>query len=605
METLARRFVPSQLSFSSYGAARLRPLATAMGFAGREEEVTQFLQSLIAPWGERLIGSSLGWPSDIGEDHTPYEFSLALGGGEPELRLLLEAQGQAPTLSSFWEAGRALNEVLARDFGADLSRLRQIESIFTPAEGDQAGFAIWHAACLWPSRAPELKIYLNPQLRGRAQAAARVEEALHILGCDRVWPALCEAAGRGPTLDEFKYFSLDLKAGARARVKVYLRHHAIDADGLERAMSVARSHQAGDARQLCREILGEEGPFLSKPLATCFALVEGDDTRPSAATLHLPVTHYAHHDQEVQARVSDYLRRHGLPVAQYEQALQAFAVRPLQDGVGLHSYASFRRDQEKPRLTVYFALEAYEVTPPGPPAQRQPAPPARDAARLVDHFEEASLVEHPFFQRLGREEVDLRRIAVLLENAREGLTRDFARRLARVVAVVPDERARSILAKQLNDELGDGHHERSHAVLFDQMIVNLAPWRPADLPASALDPGRALWADLEAIYYDPDPMVGIGAAIVLEVYGRQVDQRVGREVARQYALDPSSLTWLNLHQVLEEAHVDESRILAGIVPPEGLEAAWRGALAVERAATRFYDGLYRVCFLEAPLAPAR
>ncbi|HYO74676.1 MAG TPA: tryptophan dimethylallyltransferase family protein, partial [Archangium sp.] len=46
-------------------------------------------------------GNAPRWPSDITDDGTPFEFSLAIDGEEPELRFLIEAwTPERPTVAS-------------------------------------------------------------------------------------------------------------------------------------------------------------------------------------------------------------------------------------------------------------------------------------------------------------------------------------------------------------------------------------------------------------------------------------------------------------------------------------------------------------------------
>jgi len=220
------------------------------------------------------------------------------------------------------------------------------------------------------------------------------------------------------------------------------------------------------------------------------------------------------------------------------------------------------------------------------------------ATEIVARFAREGLAHHPLFVRLGSEPVDLRRVYLLLANGQAGIVRDFARRLASVTARIGDERIRSMLAKQLNDELGNGDYARAHSLLYEQFLGGLAEFRPASISEEQLGPGRELGRRLEAIYADPEPYVGVGASLVMEVYGKQVDHRVGQEIRRHKTLNPESLTWLVLHEELEVDHVEESMQIARLVPEAGapLEAAWRGATAVADAARDFFDGMERVCF---------
>lgn len=341
------------------GTPRFESLWRASMRSACPEGMKKLFAALLSPWATQPVPSSPDWPSDIGDDHTPYEFSLAIGGERPELRVLVEAQAKAPTPRAYWRAGLALTETVARDYGAALTQFRKVEDLFYP-ESPETPFSMWHAVCLFADAPPAWKIYLNPQARGRANADAIVEEAMTRLGYPQAWKALRQAAGaRGPELDELKYFSVDLSAKPDARVKIYFRHHRVTEGELERSFSHARSHVRGDVSEFCRAMLDSPGPFVAKPVGSCFAFVGGDTDRPSAATLHLPVNCYVESDAVVAERVSSYLKAHDLPVDSYAAPLAAFANRPLDLGAGMHSYASMRRQGGKPRVTVYLAPEVY------------------------------------------------------------------------------------------------------------------------------------------------------------------------------------------------------------------------------------------------------
>ncbi|WP_437910993.1 iron-containing redox enzyme family protein [Sorangium sp. So ce327] len=176
----------------------------------------------------------------------------------------------------------------------------------------------------------------------------------------------------------------------------------------------------------------------------------------------------------------------------------------------------------------------------------------------------------------------------------------FPRRLAAVVARISDDRARSVLAKQLDDELGHGDYDnKAHRVLFERMVAALEAHRPPEQDGvDMFAPGRQLLEELDAVYADPDPHVGIGASILIEVYGRQVDARVGDLLRRQELIAADAMPWFTLHEELEIEHVDEARELARLVPAGASEAerAWRGAEAVARASWRFFDAMYQLWY---------
>ncbi|MFZ5891718.1 MAG: tryptophan dimethylallyltransferase family protein [Myxococcota bacterium] len=308
---------------------------------------------LLEPWGEYDVPEQPLFPSQIGDDHSPYEYSLAFDASGVELRILCEAQSTFPAYASNLEAALACNERLRRSFGVDLSRLELIADLFLPAESD-ASFGLWHATCLTASGSPEFKVYVNPAVRGKQHSWDVVTEAMARLGFSAPSMALLKRAAFRSDEDELKYFSVDLSSGPRARAKVYLAHHHARVSDLEKAFAVAPSHRSGDVREFCTSLLGDQGPFSQKPLTSCFSFVAGNAT-PSAVTLHAPVAHYVEDDELIAERLHRYLTQHGLAADVYGRALVSLAQRGLSEGPGIQSYASIRRLPSGMRTTVYLS----------------------------------------------------------------------------------------------------------------------------------------------------------------------------------------------------------------------------------------------------------
>jgi DMATS type aromatic prenyltransferase len=587
---------PSNLG--EHGAQRLSALARVTGLEAQLGTMQRIFGEALGVWGRAPLDGPPPWRSDVCDDHAPYEFSVAVGGGRPELRVLVEARGESAGLRSNQVEGKRLNAWLEREYGAELGRLRKIEDLFDVAD-PEGPFVYWHAVSFLPGRAPEFKLYLNLYARGRARAAAIAEESLARLGFGAAWPAVAAVAmRRGPGLDVPTCLSLDLTAH-RPRLKLYLRHLDATPEALEAACGVARNAAPGRVREFCESLLGP-GPYARKGAMTCLAFVEGDDDRPGSSTIYCPVSAYAPDDRSARDRIAGYLGRHGLPVNAYAGCLEAVAQRPLEAGVGLQSYASLKW-ADGPKVTVYLAPEVYRVCPPRDASSAPTLAPPRGATpaeELVRHHEATPVTAHPFFARLAREPVDLGRLYALLANFREGIVRDFPRRLAALTARIDDDRLRSILAKQLNDELGNGDFSRAHRGLFEQMLANLAPYRPGGDAAALVEPGRELGREMERLYVEADPYEGLGASFVAEIYGKQVDACVAGEFRRQRQVAPESLEWLHLHEHLEVDHADEAMQLARLLPEGGpaLEAAWRGASALADASWHFFDEMYRACF---------
>jgi DMATS type aromatic prenyltransferase len=548
---------------------------------------------LLAPWGDQVPQDAPTWSSQVGDDHTPYEFSAAFGD-RTELRLLVEPLGDPPSLESNRDRALGVLADLAKDHPISMERLDKVRDLFLP-ERPPGLFSLWLGVSFSPGT-PDVKLYLNPEAQGPGRAAALVEEAMVRLGFPKGWHAISTSIGRrGRELDELKYFSLDVTPSETARVKVYARHLDATAEDCEHAASIARSHRAGDVLEFVRAMAPDEnGVLLGRPPATCLSFVDGNGEEPAAVTHHFPVNGgYGQNDAVVARRVLEYISSKSLSTESYEQCFQAIAERPLDDGIGLQSYASLRRDSKGVRLTAYFPLELFE---PGKIAQAAPRRPPTTPAEIVERFESESLADHPFMRRIRREPVDLYKLWKLMANAQIGIVAGFSRRLAQVVARVTDDRVRSILARQLNDELGGGNYDRAHSQLFGKLVLGLEQWKPARLDDALFAPGAALSDALEAIYMSPDPWEGVGATMVIEIFGRQVDQFFGDEFRRQMEVDPKSLEWLTMHEELEVDHSAESLELAHLVPAAALPSVWRGASRVSRVSTEFFDSVYRIAF---------
>lgn len=369
-------------TYQDIARSQLRGLTQALGLsrdADRHEEVRT---RLFDGWGDTDVPAKPRYLSAIGDDHSPFEYSIALGPDTSELRLLFEAQGREPSLNANRSAALSFNERLA-PYGASLSRFDRIRDLFLP-ESPDGPFTLWHAVT-FGSGQPDFKIYLNPFARGPAHAWGIVTEALTRLGMGNAVKTLKAAANRGGVLDQPNYFSLDLSRAANARVKVYLRHPDATAAELETTFSHAPRHRPGDVSEFCRSMIGNVGPFTSKPATSCFSFVEGSD-QPLAATLHLPVAHYLDNDASIRRRVMAYLEAHRLPAEAYDRAIQAMASRPLDETRGVQSYASYRRETTGIRVTAYLSPELFRqsrvnVSQTRIKAQSTSAVPASQGAR--------------------------------------------------------------------------------------------------------------------------------------------------------------------------------------------------------------------------------
>lgn len=337
-------------SFLELAEQKLATLTHALAVDGqRREHLFHVLDNCLSSWGRSAIGSHPLVLSDITDDHTPFEFSVAFrGAGAIDVRLLLEAQPVTPRIRSRWEAGHQLTESLAKTYGFSLDRFRLVEDVFSPTD-EWARFAIWLAANV--GQKTSFKIYLNPAAHGAHRATATVREALERLDMSEAWSAVPQLR-RG--FDEVKYFSLDLDGSADARVKVYFSHRNVGADTIEHMLSHAPGYRAGTATAFCSDLASGRTFFEALPLQTCFSFVGG---RIDDVALHFPVRSYAENDAVALARIAALLPESDRE--RYASILRSFAGRDLAACSGMQTYASFWAKRGCDRVTTYLSPQLY------------------------------------------------------------------------------------------------------------------------------------------------------------------------------------------------------------------------------------------------------
>jgi pyrroloquinoline quinone (PQQ) biosynthesis protein C len=216
------------------------------------------------------------------------------------------------------------------------------------------------------------------------------------------------------------------------------------------------------------------------------------------------------------------------------------------------------------------------------------------AERLVEEYELREVSAHPLFVWMQKNPVNLEAIWILVANLRAGISSDFVRWLATAIERTDNRPIASILAKQLNDELGNGEVDQIHSLLLDSFMAGLDPWKPKKVHPRMLEPGRRLAERATKIFHAVDPYEGIGALMIGEIFAKKMDHCLGEEIRRQNLVDAQSLRWLVLHETLEIDHADDSLELAGLVPKRDavLSAVWRGARAQWEVLWEYLDGVY-------------
>lgn len=344
------------VTFRDLAERQLDALCRAVDQPERFEPALELFDLMCGEWSERPIGARPEWPSDITDDGTPFEYSLAFGTGKPKVRLLSECQ-QAPfDARSNWDAALRLNQRLSRLPEVSLERFEQVQDLFAPGPGADLRFALWHAAVMDADGSIAFKVYLNPMVRGAASAASLVREALLRLGLRHAWSFLAERLGAGGGGEPI-YFSLDLAPGAEARVKVYVAYRAARAAEIESRLEGCVNFTPGDAARIIPALAGQDGPFVARPILICYAFTS---TQPKPnCTIHVPVRCYVGSDSEVLERACKLLAPAN--ARKLEATVRGIANRPLESASGLVTYVSVRRNGRHLDMTTYLAPEAYAL----------------------------------------------------------------------------------------------------------------------------------------------------------------------------------------------------------------------------------------------------
>lgn len=577
-------------TLGDYASDRLEMLCEAAGFREEVGPVIETFRSLVAPWAFAPLPP--GWVSDISDDNTPIELSVTIAERRSEVRVLFETQGSEATLKSYRAAGLAFHQRLEREFGADLRRFRIVQDLFMP-EDMEGPFAVWNSVVFAKGKPPAFKTYFNPQARGRAKAYALVEEALQRLGLDRAWGSLCRtAARRGPHLDEVKYLALDLTSEPESRVKVYVRHHGATPDDLEIASSAAAGYVPGEALHFARAMGGDRDRLAERATFTCSAFIEGQDERPVATTLYVPVCAYAKDDAVVTRRVDEYLVQNGIDADLYGRIVHGFANRPLAAGVGMQSWVALRRYGGKARLTVYLATEATQVFQPGTiPAATGDRTAYASAEGVVRCTGSYDLAKHPFIGRMMREPNGDRLLWLLIQNLYEGTSKHLAAWQESAAAKIRAALGASLEELGVRDPAPNGQLMRDFVASIDRL-------RPTDFVDAHLDSGRKLAAQLGEHYASDDAYEILGALAVSEVCAEQL-LRMSVELLRSLPRDAEPQVLDRLISAYAGEGLERAVALAARVPTrtEAIQAFRRGAAGVHGAFWNALDELYVTCFI--------
>lgn len=336
--------------------SRLSRLLQSIGQQERIPNALRVAHLLTRSWRDELTSGGPIWPSEITDDHTPFEFSLALNGRAEKVRILTEPQDtEQPSLAASWRLAAEVHEELASCWGAGFHSYSKIADLFEPTPSDDGPFSVWHSAIL-EADGPQFKVYLNPAVHGGHDAVRVLSSALDRLGLTESWAPFARDALKRGELDQPMYFSLDLVDAPHARVKVYVAHRNAGAQDIIEALARCPGFDAASIRSWLEQLMGSTGPFLDRPPISCFAL-DGGRLELHSATLHLPVRCYLAEDFEIARRICRLLR---FPQqVSFMRALTVTAERPLELDRGLQTYVSLRASPGREAVTIYLAPQVY------------------------------------------------------------------------------------------------------------------------------------------------------------------------------------------------------------------------------------------------------
>lgn len=352
------------VSIRDFAVAQLQTLLRAVGIAEPAQNAIKLLAEALGPGCLQPLSAVPHWPSHVADDHTPVEFSVALAQNEPPaVRMIVESIAEQPDNRANLAAALGVLDRLTTRHQLDLRQLDLVRDLFLPAD-PQGAFAFWYSLIIQPDAAPAIKVYLNPEVRGRESATALVSEALDRLGLSAAYPTVAGHALQREGLDRFSFFALDLMDAKRARVKTYVSHDDAEIADVVRAAAATPDVDLELLEDVVTLACGGTGPFTRRPLMSSYTFMSGDTDRPSGYSLYIPVRDYVQDDLEACERVLAIMARCGLDTAPFVMALASIVRRPLADGVGLIAHVSLRLGRPRPGVTVYLSSEAYDVTPP-------------------------------------------------------------------------------------------------------------------------------------------------------------------------------------------------------------------------------------------------
>ncbi|KAH7309888.1 beta-eliminating lyase [Stachybotrys elegans] len=331
--------------------------------AGLKQKQTDALELAMSAWGDELIPEKLdefSWHSNVSNDHSPYELSLAIDPhtGDHELRFLVEAQARENSRAKYQESAIQLNEALLKKYGDTMSfeQFELIRDIFMPLE-----VSMWHSFASSKS-AQKWRLYLGPMPADKHQSSAMTRDALKLLGYDDAWKVTESIMSPD---DFIVYICLGCSSSVNdGEIKVYIAHRDATSSTLaEKQLRLCPEASAYEIQNFLVTMSGNShGPYSNKPVVTTLYFKKKDPKNLTTA-IHFPIDANVANDAEAKERIERYMENISAPAVyreKYRKTLATMQRRPLASGRGIHSWVSFKQKPGGGVInTFYFSPELY------------------------------------------------------------------------------------------------------------------------------------------------------------------------------------------------------------------------------------------------------
>ena len=222
----------------------------------------------------------------------------------------------------------------------DVSNLDKIQNIFSPptTQNIETHFSIWYAAVLEPNN-PQIKVYLNPQIRGEKSAPELVKNALVTLNSEPAWEFISDHLSLSKNPSKMLYLSLDLSTDDKARTKVYIANKSLK--DIEALLQGCLHYVPGSASEWVKTLTNQDS-IDKKTILITYNFTSEDD-RP-IPTIHIPIRSYTKNDEMAVERLNGFLSQEQIKTLKTiitqisetslkdEKALTYVSLRPSADG---------------------------------------------------------------------------------------------------------------------------------------------------------------------------------------------------------------------------------------------------------------------------------